>query len=230
MTLIPIMKHGTVVIVRKTADAIYAGADTQLTSDSYDPITGKIITTHESFCKIATLGNFNCAVIGGSITENLEIASSACNQNNSFKDVLKIYVKSFQEIVQKRIGEIRSWMPVSEYKAYIEKRLTGYYSQCIFFGIDGDSLFSKNILCSIQDPFSKPVTLQWSISEVPTLFGGNILNIKERVLDENTWKGDPIEIIENLIKIASKQEPNDVNEKVDLVKITKDKTVWIKKN
>lgn len=223
-------KHGTIVIVRKTKDTIYVGADTKLTLEGFNKATRKFIIRHELFCKIATQGKFNYAVIGGSIVENLQVAFEVCKSNATFNDVMKSYIKSFHQIVQKNILEIRQSMPNSEFKKVIQKRLSNYYCQCIFFGVDNNVLFSKNILCSIKDPYSTPVSLQWSASDAPTLFGGEIQTIKDTVLNEDTWKGEPLQTIEKLIKSVAEKSPDDINDKVDLVKVTKTETIWIKKN
>lgn len=216
----------TVVIARKTKNAIYVAADSRITNHAINPFTHQIIVDTSSMRKIALVGNFNCVVIGGGIDENVKYASEACKQS-TWEEVLKKYIKTFDQEIKEDILDNRKKLNPLEFSNYAKENWYPYYSQCIFFGIREDTLFIHNILCIIKDPNSTPVSLEWMQSDGPILFGGHIEEIRDSCLNYHKWGNNIVRTMKYFIMVEEKFHPIEVGGHIDLLKFTKKGIKWI---
>src|SRR5688572_4671053 len=92
----------TVVIARKTKNAIYVGADSRLTIKAHDLKTGAEYTDTNSICKIITVGKFNIAFAGYNITEAVRSAKLVCSYKKNILDAMDSFSINFGTILVTR--------------------------------------------------------------------------------------------------------------------------------
>lgn len=217
----------TCVIARKTKKAIYVGADSRTTVYLYAPSTGELTFDTGSTCKIFTHGKFNFATLGANLQMSIDEAISACDNSNSFKEVIIKYATSFVNKFAEDLEENRK-KRFNFFSTLIDKQLPNL-AQIIFFGKESDSLFLGIVQFRILSSKLEPVKLSAYFAESNILYGGHIDEIKDTMQTPKIWKRGTIETIKALISIEAKAYPLEVGGFIDMIKVSRKKTKWIQK-
>lgn len=219
----------TVVILKKTKNAIYVGADSKVNVYLIDVLTHQTIRDTTTMCKIWRGGDHNFGMIGLFIDQSKQYAIEASEKYKAFDSVIKYYIHTFGVHIQSEMENMRS-TELDSYKQMV-KDDSPFVSQIIFFGRDSDSLFAAQVYFVLGTPIDKPVLLRYGITKKNLLYGGHIDEIRDTMEKSNIFKkkrnikGNIVKLIE----IESKIYPEWVGGNIDILEVTKKKTKWLQK-
>ena len=216
----------TVVIAKKTKKAIYVGADSRMLSTVYYD-NGRIQIDTTSGCKIHSYGKFNFAIIGTMIDVSLKEAAEACKIGKTFDEVMQLYAKSFLQKLADHYEKIRkNYFDI--FTKLVEKNQPNF-TQIIFFGAEGDSLFLAHLYSRLTSSPSESVTFTMYKLMGNILAAGHVGEITDTLKKKNLWDNGIFKTIDYLIKEEMKYHPLEVGGAIDLIRITKRKTKWIRR-
>jgi hypothetical protein len=221
-----IVEAQTVVIARKTKDAIYVGADSKKSGFTYMS-SGKIITDTSSMCKIITVGEkFNMAFLGWNISESIEAGKKACGESQNFNEAIDKYLKSYVEYLADKLWNYyETNKPL--YDSIVANRRNSL-SEVVFFGYEADTAFLTLVILTVKDSLDG-FAINPVVGVANPLFGGKIAEILEELKTEKTWKKGTVKAINKLISKQSKNHPMQVGGPIDILKITRKGRMWIQR-
>jgi hypothetical protein len=102
-------------------------------------------------------------------------------------------------------------------------------SQVIFFGRESDSFFLSIVRFRLLSNGDVSVNLGASVVSSNQLYAGHINEIRDTLQSKNVWNKGTFKTITSLINIGSAAHPISVGGPIDLIKVTKRKTIWVQR-
>lgn len=215
----------TCIIVNKTNDAIYIGADSR--GKAFESVPG---TTPVTLCKINTVGKFNFAISGVGFPMALEECKNACKGKTSFFDAINSFAPPFIKKLQDTLEIVRQRLPSLFIELTSESK---FLSTVIFFGVESDSLYLAQVKFKLESDINHPVYVSGSggpYENKPTIIATGLTDeIEDTIFKKGTWKNGIVKTINSLIKIEIKYHPKEVNGDIDILKVTKNGNTWIQR-
>lgn len=206
----------TCILLKKTKDAIYVGAESRFVRYVYS-YNNKPQRDTGSMCKIFSEGKYNFALSGYGLEESLGYVRKACKKGGDFWTVMDNYQKSFNGWIGERVNILQKIMPPDSFILFVSRMAPSV----LFFGINADSLFSGLVDFSIEGYLNGNFEINFSVSTVEMYGLGYTDHIISKTLKEETWRGNIAETMRSLIEIESKKHPYNVGGQINIVKFTK---------
>jgi hypothetical protein len=215
----------TCIIALKLKDAIYVGADSRIIGNN-NGLDNRPDSVKLSICKIHTVGKFNFVLGGTSPDLSLYLLKRICDTAKNFTSVIRAFGN-----FKYRLAEEFQFIKEHNYINY--KKIAGFpndvISYAIFFGVDADTLFIKAQGFSIENIDAQKISVYSRINNDTMYAVGHSNEIAGVALKKETWQGDIQQVINKLIKIEVKAHPFEVGLPIDIIKVTRRKTMWLQK-
>lgn len=230
----------TIVIFKKTKDAIYVAADSRAATTSIG-ITNRegLVPTYimsetynDSSCKISFANNIGMAFLGSHMELSYQCATDACNSSKSVMELLRNYVNAYMPKLRENLERMRLRDP-SAFEKIIDP-LQNTISEILFFGYNADTPFIKYVYFLRRDPALTPfgsveLIAKGNNVEVDSYCFGKKEQIEDTLKKASVWHKGIVPTINNLAAIAAKANPSTVGGPIDIVKVTRAGRKWIQK-
>jgi len=215
----------TCVVLKTTKDAIYVGADSR--STRLNIRTNSIDSIPVINCKIHVVGKYNFVTIGRFSDIASLLADSVCRNNSGgFQKVMLAYNRLFIERCSFLLNTYQNNYP-NYFKILLSDTIM---SQIIFFGFEEDSITIGHLKYWLNQKPDRTISMNSQL--VPSSGGivaGEINSVKGLINMKETWSKGIVAGIDKIIKLAAKAEPKTIAEPIDIIKVTRTGTVWIRR-
>ncbi|WP_088341710.1 Ntn hydrolase family protein [Robiginitalea sediminis] len=219
----------TCIVAVKTPRRIVVGADSRVLIDIEDPVTHKLTTVKDSTCKIIQVSNYNLAFAGNYSDSAKDISRSILAEGNySFDSAISVISESFVQQVERKLLRVKR----NHEKLYndIGRRNIkndGSFASIIIFGVESDSLYLGVSRFNLD--LSNSIKLTFKTYTGTIITAGHVEEINMLLEQQSTWQNGVESGIANLIEIASNEHPNEVGGPIDILSVSRDSTIWIKR-
>lgn len=245
----------TCIIVRKTSEEIYVGADSKRTFTTFATEGNDSKETSQSVCKISYVGDTFFAISGfggltieGLIDNSVPLPILAQHGQDSLRQIVIESLKSGGTLIQKAKNfKENSREPFIEILEIIKQKNPAYYERrfvnteacsVVFFGMEKNITTLAVVSIEAVNSISEPASIRYklvnsnlySVDTNITISLGEHKAITALKSDENFWKIGVVKAINELIKLQAEATPEKVGLPVDIIKIDKNGRKWIQKN
>ena len=200
---------------------IYVAADSRRTfffNDKYK---------YESVCKIHNVGATYFAIAGIDDAGLEAGASTALQQNTNIDSAVKSFGTAMAKHYQKLMTDARKYYP-DKFKHFLNEGL----ADVSFFGFSNGEPYIIDMEFMVYLDDKKQVVATYRLNDVGSL---NIIGISSDIRSEDrpspeVIKQNPELYVESLVKVEAKKHPQAVSEPIDLLELSPDGPVWLRKN
>lgn len=226
----------TTIIVVRTSNGIFVGADTKRGITSYDPITNKIISQNsDTTCKIHKRYGFYYAIAGAKSELIMEGIEKSITPKKSFEHTLLAVIKNVSSGLTRYLKDLQR-----KHKTIFDNRFVelGSYEVALL-GYENNIPKTTRIVFSVFTQPNQPVkikgiivdknvTVSASPDEIISFPMGHAEEIKDLMVNREFWLSkQPSKAIEELIMIEAKAHPENVSAPVDILFITEKGFKWL---
>lgn len=223
------VSEGTTVLLKRTSNAIYLGIDSKVKFFLKDSVTQTAKTFDIEGCKIWNDECKGFAVAGLFILEAFSEARKIFSSSSNLDSISVKYEQSFYKVLHDRMEKFRL-ADTASYLQFIREN-NPQFSQIYFFGVNGDTLYQKLLVFTVDNEITEEVRLRVTYYNYSTICSGVNGAIKNEVNNPATW-WDETNIsgtIDRLLKIQCKATPLWVGEPIDLITVTLQGVNWVSK-
>lgn len=214
----------TVIIAKKTKDAIYVGADSRLVLSKLLRF-GQTEKDTTSICKILTFGKLNVALVGYQINIAAATAKRIAPKSTNFTNFIKELQFAFMDSIRISLRTLSIHdLELFNEKIALKEALAGVY----VFGKEADSLRLcwVSFFATIYDDQTFDVQSRYYDSDI--FATGHIMEISDTLTTSTIWKNGIPNTITYLIQKEAKLHPIEVGGQIHLVRYDLKKGVeWI---
>jgi len=230
--LLPTLSFSTCIVILKTPNEIWVGADSKRTIYQIDLNTGNVVeTVNNEYCKIHKVGYFYFAVAGFDDEGNFNLATESCLKYKSITETIHYYqkmmVNHFEDIVEK--------YRVANRTRYIDRFVGSAIGQTAFFYFENNEpkIISLEFLTTNNPNEKVKVRLNRFNNEPITVLGyGDHLNEPNPKVESFLKQGDNANAIRAMIQTEIIHHPNEIGGAIDILFLGNKNETWIarKKN
>lgn len=212
----------TLIIIYRTKDAIYVGADSRSTVYHLNS-HGSIDTIYRTICKINISNNIYSAVAGFDDSMLAINAKKACVKAHNIEEAANEFQKLTQGVYKERLEYFRKKNPVG-----YTKRLAGNnVGSLSFFNFNNGLPRLLTVWFIITNSANQPTKFEFHTDYRDYVPLGAFHTLDDYPSDP--FKNGYIKGIKTLIEYAINKRPNNINYPIDLLILTKNGPQWIQK-
>jgi hypothetical protein len=228
LSVFSIKSYSTCIVIIKTNNEIFIGADSKRTIHIVNPETGMIRDSIiNTFCKIHRVGKFYFAIAGFDDDGVLRNATTACENGKSLEQIIESFSNSMRSEYERNIGDYRTVNKM----AYLERFATNNISQIAFFCFIENKPYLISITFNLTNLPNEPIKVSTTIekNQSMAILGvfDHIDTLPESEINTLFKSRDYIKIIKTLIMVEAKNHPDWVSEPIDILKLTKTGELWL---
>ncbi len=206
---------------------IYVAADSRRTFIFNE---GKDINKFESICKIHHVGSNYFAIAGIDDGGLLTAANKALQQNSNIDTALKVFGTAMIKRYNRLMEDARLFYP-DKFRKFLKDGL----ANVSFFGFYGGvpNIVNAQFFCYLDKNDNVVTTYRLHRVFDITVIGisNDITNARpEELPTKATMEQNPQLYVEELVNIEAKKQPLSVSGPIDLLELSADGPVWIRKN
>jgi hypothetical protein len=230
----------TVVIFKRTKNAIYVAADSRKVSTVLKEHTNAARhikyeledELSDTSCKIRFSNNIGVAMLGTFSELSFECALQACAKNKSILPAIKNYIDCYKPKLTDSLEAMRL-KSASGFDLMIDP-LENTLTEALFFGFAADTPYLYYIYFMRKDPRYTQLgrvelTVEAQVVFVNEACLGKKNEIEDSIRNPTTWRQGIITTIKKYAAISKKHNPKTVGGPIDIVMVTRTNRKWIQK-